>query len=86
MNVTPEQIEQIIREVLSRLAAASASGRATAAPAELALSDRLVTLRDVESRLAGIARVSVGPRTVVTPSVRDLLRQKKIEFVRRPSS
>ena len=84
MNLTPEQIEQIIREVLSRLVAASSGGPSTAPPAELALSERLVTLRDVEGRLAGVARLSVGPRTVVTPSVRDLLRQKKIEFVRRP--
>lgn len=84
MNLTPEQIEQIIREVLSRLVAASSGGPSTTPAAELALSERLVTLRDVEGRLAGVARLSVGPRTVVTPSVRDLLRQKKIEFVRRP--
>jgi hypothetical protein len=82
MNVTPEVIEQIIREVLSRLAAIDAAGRTTAA-SELALTERLITLRDIEHRLSGVSKLTVGVKAVVTPSVRDLLRQKKIELVRR---
>lgn len=81
MNVTPELIEQIIREVLSRLMSADALTRTTT-NSELMLAERLVTLRDIEDRLTGVTKLTVGFRTVVTPSVRDLLRQKKIELVR----
>jgi hypothetical protein len=84
MNVTPEQIEQIIREVLTRLLTAGATAP-VAAGNELALTERLVTLRDIEHRLSGVTKLSVAAKTVVTPSVRDLLRQKKIELVRRIS-
>ena len=85
MNLTAEQIEYIIREVVRRLTEMNAVVPATAG-AELVLAERLVTVRDIEARLTGIAKVSVGSRTVVTPSVRDLLRQKKIELVRRSTT
>ncbi len=45
---------------------------------ELALSTRLLTLADLSGRLKGIQRVVVGPQTVVTPAVRDALRQQNI--------
>lgn len=88
MNITADEIERIIREVLSRLAAASTGSASADAPAaapssELVLSEKLVTVRDIERRLQGITKLSVGPRTIVTPAVRDLLRDKKIDFVRR---
>ncbi len=85
MNLTAVQIEYIIREVVRRLTEMNQATPATTG-VELVLAERLVTLRDIEKRLAGIAKVSVGLRTVVTPSVRDLLRQKKIQLVRRPTN
>lgn len=83
MNVTAEQIEYIIREVMRRLAELGVTGATTTPSSELALADRLVTLRDLEGKLTNVKRVTVAKQTVVTPAVRDLLREKKIEFVRR---
>jgi hypothetical protein len=84
MNLTAEQIEYIIREVMRRLAELGVTGATTTRPSsELALADRLVTLRSVEGKLTNITKVTVGSRAVVTPAVRDLLREKKIEFARR---
>lgn len=83
MNLTADDIERIVREVLVRLTSADAAARSSQSTGnELTISERLVTLRDVEQRLTGVTKIHVGRRTVVTPSVRDLLRQKKIELVR----
>ena len=49
---------------------------------ELVLSTRLVTMAEIEDRLAGIRRVVVNPQAVVTPAVRDALRQRNITLSR----
>jgi hypothetical protein len=49
---------------------------------ELVFSNRLVTMAEIAGRLDGIRRVTVDPRAVVTPAVRDLLRQRNIELSR----
>jgi|GEM_PF-3778944 len=43
--------------------------------ATLRIAERLVTLRDVERKLEGIQELIVPARCVVTPAVKDLLRQ-----------
>lgn len=56
---------------------------ATALPAQtLAWSDRVLTVRDLKGRLAGLKRVAVAPRTIVTPAVIDFLREAGVELVR----
>lgn len=47
---------------------------------ELALSNRLVTMADVEGRLSGIRRVVVPARAIVTPAVRDELLRRRVEL------
>ena len=55
------------------------SNSADAAPATvLRLPQRVVTLRLLEGRLQGIARVEVIPRAIVTPLVQDELRQRGV--------
>jgi hypothetical protein len=49
---------------------------------ELVLSTRLVTMEDIGDRLGGIRRVVVVPQAVVTPAVRDALRQRNITLSR----
>jgi hypothetical protein len=49
---------------------------------ELVLSTRLVTMEDIGDRLGGIRRVVVGPQAVVTPAVRDALRDRNITLSR----
>jgi len=97
MNVTADEIERIVRDVLSRLASERPAAakpeeakkdtvekQAAAPPAnELSLEVRVVSLAEVQGLLSGIARVSVAERAIVTPAVRDLLREKKVGLVRR---
>ncbi|HMO86760.1 MAG TPA: hypothetical protein PKC18_17765 [Lacipirellulaceae bacterium] len=84
MRLDPDQLEWIVREVVRRLrdGAAGATPVADSATAEIALPHPLITLETLESQLAGVARVRVSSRAVVTPAVRDLLRQRGIELVR----
>lgn len=63
--------------------AESLPGAAEAPPGELALAERVISQRLVAGRLEGVRRVVVGPRAVVTPLVRDELKRRRIELVRR---
>ena len=87
------EIERIVRQVLAEFGLASNGGAATSKQAptcegrssdepdgdrELVLSAGVVTLADVEGRLDDICRLTVPRRAVVTPSVRDELRQRDI--------
>jgi hypothetical protein len=49
---------------------------------DLVLSTRLVTMEEIDDRLGGIRRVVVTPQAVVTPAVRDALRQRNIALSR----
>ncbi len=82
-------IEQIVRVVMQRLAAAgdlmSGVEKITGpedSASELVVTDRLITVNSIEARLSGKKRVRVSPRAVVTPAVVDLLRERKIELLR----
>lgn len=46
------------------------------------IAGSVISLADVEGKLTDVTTLAVGPRAVVTPAVRDLLRQRKIELVR----
>lgn len=97
MTLTAEQIDWIVQEVVRRLkaldgqaavserSAAVAGGErssTTAAQAnELKLSERVITMRSLEGRLANVSRVVVQPRAVVTPAVKDELKARKIALV-----
>ena len=48
----------------------------------LELTGRVIALGDVDGRLAEITQLVVDPKAVVTPAVRDMLRQRKIALVR----
>lgn len=92
MTLTAEEIERIVQEVIRRLAAAeinnsnSNSKPQVQSQAALELEDQLVTLATIEGRLNGIQQLVVSPKAVVTPSVRDELRDKNVEFVRMSKS
>lgn len=88
MNVSAAQIDDIVREVLRRLASSSASSSAAGAASEtrslgetrsnrrqLTWNQRVVTAAALRDVLDGVAELSVPPRTVVTPEARDLLRR-----------
>ena len=95
MTFTAEQVEWIVLEVIRRLGLAERAAAhpqpavahpgpaaAQAGPAaELRLADKVVTLQTLDGRLSGVVRVVVARRAVVTPAVKDALRQRKIELV-----
>ena len=80
MTLTAEEIERIVQEVIRRLT--SAGVQVTRLKPTLVLEDRLVTLASIEGRLEGIKQLVVLPKAIVTPSVRDELRDKNVELVR----
>jgi hypothetical protein len=86
-------IEGVVREVLAELGLAPngdaaapeqanvVSSRSNDEPdesRELVLTGRVVTLGEIEGRLDGVCRMTVPTRSVVTPAVRDELRQRDI--------
>ncbi len=86
-------IERVVRQVLAEFGLAPNGDAAASKQAdsdgvrsndqsdgsrELVLSARVVTLNDVDGRLNGVCRLTVPKRAVITPSVRDELRQRDI--------
>ena len=99
MPDTPFQadfVELIVREVIRRLRESGVTVATTNAPTarevssatsnnlvELGLTERLVTLETLRDRLQGVKRLTVGKKAIVTPAVRDELKKKKIELIRK---
>ena len=83
MTYTEQDVERIVLEVIRRLGLLAPLPTTLASGSELALADRVVTLRSVEGKLTGVARLIVAARAVVTPAVHDELKQHRIELVRK---
>ncbi len=88
MNSELSQIDRIVREVIRRLEQPS-SGAAVSTPVAampdattLRIEDRVVTGDLLNGRLENIRRVEVRHDAVVTPLVRDLLREKDVQLHR----
>ncbi len=91
MRLDPDQLEWIVREVVRRLRSEQptpAAGSALrhdpphAPDVHVTLTEKLVTTATLESRLQGVTRVTVPARAIVTPSARDLLKERNIELAR----
>ena len=88
MTFTEADVERIVVEVIRRLRAMEsphipvAGKRNVLVGHELVLTERVITMRTIDGRLAGVQRLLVPPKSVVTPAVRDELRTHKIELVR----
>ena len=74
-------IERIVQEVIRRLISAG-HPVAGSKPSTLTIEERVVSLATIEGRLEGIQQLVVPPKAVVTPSVKDELRQKNIDLIR----
>lgn len=85
---TAEEIERIVREVILRLTLAQTRElSATSATAgTLTLNERVISLGAIEGRLTGITQLIVPANAVITPSVRDELRSKKVRLVKQNAS
>src|SRR5215207_1859456 len=90
--MTQTELEQIIAEVVRRLTAVagpSSSSQERAASREskngqgtFSIDDRVVTLNSVDGRLAGLRRLIVQRKAIVTPALRDELNKRGIELDR----
>ncbi len=87
MNTNAE-IETIVRRVLNRMLAGGSSSalESTSIAAEsssiLRLQHQLITLASIPRDLTGIREVHIPTRAVVTPAVRDLLRNASASIIR----
>ena len=90
MNLTETDIDRIVAEVVRRLrtllASSSTSGstsrETTSGVSELKLSEKVITLQSLKGRLDGIEKVIVSDRAIVTPAVKDELKDRKIAWER----
>lgn len=90
MNLTETEIDRIVAEVVRRLRAmmagssksVSTSRETTSGANELKLSEKVITLQSLKGRLDGIAKVIVTDRAIVTPAVKDELKDRKIAWER----
>lgn len=87
MNLTAADIDRIVAEVVRRLRAIMANSStpvsaAREATSSLNLSDKVITLQTLRGRLEGITTVIVSERAIVTPAVKDELRDRKIRWER----
>jgi hypothetical protein len=85
MTFTQEQVERIVLEVIRRLGLLDTNPtrqRGSEKTVDLTLADDVITTRTLEGRLDGVRRVLVEQRAVITPLVRDELKQRNIELVR----
>jgi hypothetical protein len=88
MNLTAADIDRIVAEVVRRLRALAATP-STPAPSQKAeptsrlnLNDKVITLGTIKGRLEGVSTVIVSDRAIVTPAVKDELRDRKIRWER----
>jgi hypothetical protein len=83
MTYSEQDVERIVLEVIRRLGllGASAACEREVAAADLALTEKLITIRTIEGRLTGVKRLIVKPRAIVTPAVRDELKQRNIQLI-----
>jgi hypothetical protein len=91
VNLDADQLEWVVREVVRRLRehalpfGGASVGRGETSPtadAHITLTESLITTATLEHRLEGVTQLRVSARAVVTPSVRDLLKERNIELVR----
>jgi hypothetical protein len=96
MNFTAEEIEIIVHRVLEHIetpagAARSQDGRGAELPSSdaghksIRVSGQVITQALLADALNGSAKVSIGPKAILTPSARDFVRHREIEIVREPA-
>jgi len=74
-------IDRIVCEIVRRLRAEMEDQPVAA----LTLDGRVITMSELKGKLEGVRQLIVQCRAILTPSVRDELREKKIEIVRAPA-
>jgi hypothetical protein len=91
---TTTEIEAIVRRVLHRMLVSGAAQSSVPLPNaspivtakksvnHVVIADTLITLASIPTNLEDISELRIGKKSVVTPSVRDLLKSKNIHVLR----
>jgi hypothetical protein len=77
-------IEAIVREVLRRLASAGTTNSDAKIETDdhsFECSDKVIALQTLRGKLDNVKTLRLKPKTIVTPAVRDELRDRKIKIV-----
>ena len=90
MKLDEHQLEWVVGEVVRRLRdgavaetrSAAADARRPGRDVQISLTQKLVTIATLEHRLDGVTQLVVSEKAVVTPAVRDLLKERNIELIR----
>lgn len=90
MNVTPSEIERIVREVLSSMAASQLAPAiannnhaiASALSASISLRESVIGLETLRGIPSGVTAIQVASKAVVTPAARDWLRDRGVSISR----
>ncbi|UUO05207.1 hypothetical protein M4951_17710 [Blastopirellula sp. J2-11] len=92
MQLNSEQIERIVRLVVQQVRTLAKSSETTVSLApsveistdgsEVALADRVVTMETLEGKIGGAKALVVSPTAIVTPAVRDALRDRGVQLRR----
>jgi len=96
MELSAQDIERIVSEVVRRLrqagvqvqsqeAAGTSKMPAEAVSTTCTIRDHVISMDSIRGKLENVQQVIVGPRAVVTPAVRDALRERKIALERAAS-
>lgn len=88
MKMSSAELDRIVREVVRRLQQSNLAGATATAsdPALLVVKDRVITAAVLQGRLQGVGRLQVRPDAIVTPLVRDLLKDQSVELLRANAS
>lgn len=86
MNLTEHDIQRIVAEVVRRLTALPGGEAPTSNGANdnstVRIDDKLITLAALKGRLQNGQTLSVPPGALVTPAVRDELKQRSVRLIR----
>jgi hypothetical protein len=83
MTLTDDQFERIVSEVIRRLLSQGvAVAQHPSTATELTLTEKVITTRTLEGRLTGVKRLIVSQKAIVTPAVKDELKERHIDLIR----
>ncbi|MDG2382097.1 MAG: hypothetical protein P8N76_10525 [Pirellulaceae bacterium] len=84
MELNSAKLDQIVSEVVRRLQNADSPVAQAEDQSVLVVDDRVVTSALLQGRLQGVARLRVRADAIVTPLVRDLLKDESVQLLRNP--
>ncbi|MBS0207429.1 MAG: hypothetical protein JSS27_00610 [Planctomycetes bacterium] len=87
-DISKEQIERVVREVLARLMPAAAGEHVASetkpkTPSDtVSIAGQVITVAALDGRLTGKSKLQVNAKAVITPAARDLLKAAGVTVVR----